>query len=69
MGRRLHYFLAGMGSVFTLYPQAPFAQPMAGTDSERLAKDWEAVGSDMHKALSAYEQAAQETSAAKTPDA
>lgn len=69
MGRRLKYFFAGMSSVFTLFPTAPFAKPLMGTDAERLSSDWDAVGRDLQQAVSWYEQTAEENRPQSAPKA
>lgn len=59
MRKRIKYLMAGMGSVFSLFPAVPsFAQPSEGTDAERLAHDWTAVGDDFRKVIAEYEQQA-----------
>lgn len=60
MSRHIKNFLRGFGSVIDIAP-APTCRDRfvpRDTDAERLRKDFERVGSDMHKAFdSQYEQA------------
>lgn len=53
MSARIHYFLAGLSSIFTLFPQPVRAIPptFEVDDQQASKKDWEAVGSHLRSAM------------------
>ena len=55
--RKIQSFLKGIGSVLdlggTMFPRREF---MKKSDEEALREDWEAVGSDIRKAIKKYEE-------------